>query len=139
MTLQDIITNPFLPVILASLFGLTYFTLKLFSESKAPLLDLYRQTADEMCARIIGRVITYHTENPSSVKFDGVRRFIIKDVERTWMSDDNRKCLTAKCIDLDDGFLEKYRTLHVSGITKIEGRLSSLWHFFRLLFPQKAF
>jgi len=139
MTLQDIITNPFLPVILASLLGLSYSSLKLLSKSKSSLLDLYRQTADELCVRVIGRVVTYHTNNSSSVKFDGVRRFIIKDIERIWMSDDNRKCLTAKCIDLDDGFVEKYRTLHVSGIAKIEGRLFSLWHFFRLLFPKKAF
>ena len=138
MTLQDTITNPFLPVILANLSALAYFTIKALSKPDS-VLDLYRQTAEELCARITGRVVTYHNENPSSVKFDGVRRFIIKEIPRTWMSVDNRKCLTAKCIDLDDGFSEKYRTLHVSGIAKVEGRLLSLWHFFKLLFPKKAF
>ncbi len=59
------------------------------------------------------------------MKTDGVRRFFIESVEHDRFSIDGRRYLTVLARDLDDGGASKYRSLHVSGIAKIDGRLKT--------------
>jgi len=88
-------------------------------------LNLVQTPAALIKKKITKRVVTYLNENESSVKTDGVRRFFIESVEHDRFSKDGRRYLTVLARDLDDGGVSKYRSLHVGGITKIDGRVKT--------------
>jgi len=97
--------------------------------------QLYSLPTPQLQKKLLNRVVTYHNEMPSSVKNDAIRHLVIKKIEKISFSKDyNRRYVQAEVIDLDDGGKTKFRTLHVAGISKIKGRLSTAWTLAKSVF-----
>jgi len=63
------------------------------------------------------RTVRYINQGKSSVRRDKERTFKIHAVEDVWNAKKNgRRCLKVLATDIDDNAIEKYRTLHLSGI-----------------------
>ena len=87
---------------------------------------LYSLPEEELRRKVTNRVVTYHNENPSSVKKDGVRNLVIKKIDRIGFAESNgRRYIQGEVQDLDDGGTVKFRTLHVAGIVKVKGKIST--------------
>lgn len=97
-------------------------------------LNLVKTPAAKIEKQITKRVITYLNDGESSVKTDGVRRFFIESVEQDRFSKDGRRYLTVRARDLDDGGEAKYRSLHLAGIVKIDGRVKTAYGMVKTLF-----
>jgi len=97
--------------------------------------QLYALPTPQLEKKLLNRVVTYLNEKPSSVKHDAVRHLVIKKIEKISFSKDyGRRYVQAEVIDLDDGGKTKFRTLHVAGITKVKGRLSTAWTLAKSVF-----
>ena len=99
---------------------------------------------DEIAKKLVGRVITYYNAGESSVKKDGVRHFVLKQIDHVSTSMHGIKYMQGLFADLDDGGIPKHRTLHIAGVVKVRSRFSSLWQYAKSLFAapteeQKAF
>ena len=100
-----------------------------------PLQSLYSLPTPQLEKKLLNRVVTYLNEKPSSVKHDAIRHLVIKKIEKISFSKDyGRRYVQAEVIDLDDGGKTKFRTLHVAGITKVKGRLSTAWTLAKSVF-----
>ena len=87
---------------------------------------LYGLSDEELKTKLTNRVVTYFNTDESSVKNDGVRQFVIKSIDYTGHAKvSGRRYIQGEVQDLDDGGKTKFRTLHVAGINKIKGRLST--------------
>jgi len=79
--------------------------------------------------------VTYYNRDESSVKNDGVRQFVIKSVDHTdHAKGSGRRYIQGEVQDLDDGGKTKFRTLHVSGITKVKGRVATAYQLAKSVF-----
>lgn len=99
---------------------------------------------DDIAKKLVGRVITYYNAGESSVKKDGVRHFVLKQIDHVSTSTHGIKYMQGLFADLDDGGIPKHRTLHIAGVVKVRSRFSSLWQYAKSLFAeptqeQKAF
>jgi len=91
-----------------------------------PLHSLYDLNQAMLKEKLINRVVTYYNEGPSSVKTSGVRQLLVKQIDNVGFSKDrHRRYIQGIFQDLDDGGKIKPRTLHVAGITKVRGKLST--------------
>lgn len=87
---------------------------------------LYSLPEEELSRKLTNRVVTYYNENPSSVKKDGVRSLVIRKIDRVSFAKSNgRRYIQGEVQDLDDGGAVKCRTLHVAGIAKVKGKIST--------------
>jgi hypothetical protein len=87
---------------------------------------LYSLSNEDLERKLTNRVVTYLTDGPSSVKHDGVRTLVIKQIDKIGFSQKNgRRYIQGLVQDLDDSGEVKGRTLHVSGITKVKGKVST--------------
>ena len=87
---------------------------------------LYYLSEEEIRRKLTNRVVTYYNESPSSVKKDGVRNLVIKKIDRIrFAKGAGRRYIQGEVQDLDDGGAVKPRTLHVMGITKVKGKIST--------------
>ena len=87
---------------------------------------LYGLSDEDLKRKLTNRVVTYHNNDESSVKNDGVRQFVIKSIEHTaHAKGSGRRYIQGEVQDLDDGGKTKCRTLHVAGITEIKGKVST--------------
>ena len=87
---------------------------------------LYRLSDEDLKNKLTNRVVTYLNKGESTVKADGVRQLVIKEIERSgYAKSTGRRYIQGKVQDLDDGGEAKFRTLHVAGITKVKGRLAT--------------
>ena len=88
--------------------------------------SLYCLPEEELLRKLTNRVVTYYNENPSSVKKDGVRNLVIKKIDRIGFAASNGyRYIQGEVQDLDDGGAVKFRTLHVAGIVKVKGKIST--------------
>ena len=88
--------------------------------------SLYCLPEEELLRKLTNRVVTYYNENPSSVKKDGVRNLVIKKIDRIGFAASNGyRYIQGEVQDLDDGGTVKFRTLHVAGIVKVKGKIST--------------
>ena len=91
-----------------------------------PLHSLYDLSQAMLKEKLTNRVVTYYNEGPSSVKTSGVRQLLVKQIDNVGFSKDrHRRYIQGIFQDLDDGGKIKPRTLHVAGITKVRGKLST--------------
>lgn len=87
---------------------------------------LYGLSDQDLERKLTNRVVTYLNNDESSVKNDGIRKFVIKSIEKIGHAKGTgRRYIQCEVQDLDDGGEIKPRTLHVAGINKIKGRLST--------------
>ena len=97
--------------------------------------SLYRLSNEGLKSKLTNRVVTYHNEGPSSVKTSGVRKLLVKQIDTVSFSkDSHRLYIQGMFRDLDDGGKIKPRTLHVAGITKVSGKLSTAWALAKSVF-----
>lgn len=100
-----------------------------------PLHSLYNLSQTMLKEKLTNRVVTYHNEGPSSVKTSGVRQLLVKQIDTVGFSkDSHRRYIQGMFQDLDDGGKVKPRTLHVAGITKVSGKLSTAWALAKSVF-----
>lgn len=95
---------------------------------------LYKLPKAELARKLKNRVVTYHNWGKSTVKADGIRQMVIKNVDHIGYSKDGRLYVQGAVRDLDDGGEAKFRTLHVAGITKVKGRLATAWALAKSVF-----
>tara|TARA_B100001063_G_scaffold245352_1_gene280817 strand:+ start:115 stop:456 length:342 start_codon:yes stop_codon:yes gene_type:complete len=82
---------------------------------------LYKMSDEELKKRVVGRVVYYKNQGPSSVKVDGNRRFSILGVEEIAFSKkDNIRYMKVDERDLDNNLERDFKNLQIGGITKIE-------------------
>ena len=87
---------------------------------------LYRLSDQDLKRKLTNRVVTYFNKDESSIKNDGIRKFVIKSIEKIgYAKGTGRRYINVEVHALDDGGEIKPRTLHVAGINKIKGRLST--------------
>ena len=85
---------------------------------------LYAKTDEEIKKAVIGRVVHYQNEGPSSVKVDGDREFTIVGVEKIdYGKKHNRRYMKVDVKDNDKNFKRGFKNLQIGGITKVEHRL----------------
>jgi hypothetical protein len=100
-----------------------------------PLHPLYNLSQTMLKEKLTNRVVTYYNEGPSSVKTSGVRQLLVKQIDTVGFSkDSHRRYIQGMFQDLDDGGKVKPRTLHVAGITKVSGKLSTAWALAKSVF-----
>mgnify|MGYP001596076594 FL=1 len=88
--------------------------------------SLYNLSDKDLERKLTNHVVTYLTKDSSSVKNDGVRTLVIKQIDKIAFSQKHgRRYIQALVQDLDDSGEVKGRTLHVAGITKVKGRLAT--------------
>jgi len=88
--------------------------------------SFYLLPEEELRRKVTNRVVTYYNENPSSVKKDGVRNLVIKKIDRIGFAESSGyRYIQGEVQDLDDGGTVKFRTLHVAGIVKVKGKIST--------------
>jgi hypothetical protein len=96
---------------------------------------LYGLSDEDLKRKLTNRVVTYYNRDESSVKNDGVRQFVIKSVDHTdHAKGSGRRYIQGEVQDLDDGGKTKFRTLHVSGITKVKGRVATAYQLAKSVF-----
>lgn len=89
---------------------------------------LYGLSDEDLKRKLTNRVVTYLNEGESTVKADGKRQLVIKEIDYSgYAKGSGRRYIQGKVQDLDDGGEAKFRTLHVAGITKVKGRLATAW------------
>jgi len=91
---------------------------------------------EKIAKKLVGRVITYYNKGESSVKKDGVRNFLINEIDHVSTSMDGIKYMQGLCADLDDGGVPKYRSLHICGVVKVKSRFASLCEYAKSLFAK---
>jgi len=97
--------------------------------------SLYNSPNSVLAKKLTNRVVTYFCESPSSVKADGKRQLVIKQIDYIGFSKDHkRRYIQGMVQDLDDGGLIKPRTLHVAGISKVRGRLATAFALAKSVF-----
>ena len=95
----------------------------------------YQMTPSQLAKKITNRVIEYHNEGESSIKKDGIRKFLVEEVQAdAFSSVENRRYLKVKTRDLDDGGKSKYRTIHVAGIAKVDGKIKTAARMVKTVF-----
>jgi hypothetical protein len=100
-----------------------------------PSHSLYNLSQTMLKEKLTNRVVTYYNEGPSSVKTSGVRQLLVKQIDTVGFSkDSHRRYIQGMFQDLDDGGKIKPRTLHVAGITKVSGKLSTAWALAKSVF-----
>ena len=100
-----------------------------------PLHPLYNLSQTMLKEKLTNRLVTYYNEGPSSVKTSGVRQLLVKQIDTVGFSkDSHRRYIQGMFQDLDDGGKIKPRTLHVAGITKVSGKLSTAWALAKSVF-----
>lgn len=100
-----------------------------------PLHPLYNLSQTMLKEKLTNRVVTYYNEGPSSVKTSGERQLLVKQIDTVGFSkDSHRRYIQGMFQDLDDGGKVKPRTLHVAGITKVSGKLSTAWALAKSVF-----
>lgn len=96
---------------------------------------LYPMPKEKLVRKLKNRVVTYHNLGKSTVKADGVRQLVIKEIDHIGYSqEEGRRYIQGKVQDLDDGGEAKFRTLHVAGITNVKGRLATAWALAKSVF-----
>jgi len=87
---------------------------------------LYSLSDEELRRKLKNHVVIYHNLSKSTVKADGVRQLVIKSIDYTgYAKGSGRRYIQGEVQDLDDGGAVKFRTLHVAGITKVKGKIST--------------
>ena len=85
-------------------------------------------------SKLTKRVVTYTNAGQSTVKANGIRNFLVERVEMDATSVLGKRYVIADTRDLDDGGERKFRTLHVAGITKVQGRLGTAFRMLKTIF-----
>lgn len=97
--------------------------------------SLYRLSDEDLKSKLINRVVTYLNNEESTVKSDGVRQFVIKSIDHTgYAKSSGYRYIQGEVQDLDDGGKTKFRTLHVTGIGKVKGRLATAYQLAKSVF-----
>jgi len=84
--------------------------------TKDQIINLLRANKQGVIDALNNKHVVYLNQEPSSIKTNGVRSFTIKDIENVATGKAGRTYITAKVIDHDDNDVEKYRSLHISGL-----------------------
>ena len=88
--------------------------------------SLYRLSNEGLKSKLTDRVVIYHNEGASSIKKDGIRTLVIKRIDKVGFSKNRGyRYIQGLVQDIDDSGEVKSRTLHVAGIQKVKGRLST--------------
>lgn len=96
---------------------------------------LYSLPDEDLKRKLVSRVVTYFNSDESSVKSDGIRQFVIKSIDYTGHAKGSgRRYIQGEVQDLDDGGKTKFRTLHVSGIQKVKGRVATAYQLAKSVF-----
>lgn len=76
--------------------------------------------ASNIARALVGKVVRYLNNGPSTVRADGVRTFKIDAVEDVFFAKSSgRRCVTVIARDIDDGGQSKARCLQLAGIASI--------------------
>jgi len=96
---------------------------------------LYGLSDEDLKTKLTNRVVTYLNEGESTVKTDGKRQLVIKEIERSgYAKSTGRRYIQGEVQDLDDGGKTKFRTLHVAGIEKVKGRVATAYQLAKSVF-----
>ena len=97
--------------------------------------NLYTLTPYALECKLTKRVITYANAGQSSIKADGIRNFLVEEIQTDGFAESNgKRYVVAATRDLDDAGERKFRTLHVAGITKVRGRFATAVQMIKTLF-----
>lgn len=97
--------------------------------------NLYTLTPAALESKLNKRVITYSNAGQSTIKADGIRNFLVEEIQLDGFAQSNgKRYVIAATRDLDDAGERKYRTLHVAGITKVKGRFATAIRMVKTLF-----
>ena len=96
--------------------------------------NLYTLKPAALESKLTKRVVTYANAGQSTVKADGIRTFLVEGVQMDAFSVLGKRYVIADTRDLDDGGERKFRTLHVTGITKVRGRLGTAFRMLKTIF-----
>ncbi len=97
--------------------------------------SLYSLSDEDLKNKLTNRVVTYLNKGESTVKADGKRQLVIKEIDYCgYAKSTGRRYIQGKVQDLDDGGEAKFRTLHVAGITKVKGRVATAYQLAKSVF-----
>jgi hypothetical protein len=97
--------------------------------------SLYSLSDEDLKNKLTNRVVTYLNKGESTVKADGKRQLVIKEIDYCgYAKSTGRRYIQGKVQDLDDGGEAKFRSLHIAGITKVSGRISTAARMVKSLF-----
>ena len=97
--------------------------------------NLYTLSPAALESKLNKRVITYANAGQSTVKADGIRSFLVEEIQTDGFAELNgKRYVVAATRDLDDAGERKFRTLHVAGITKVQGRLGTAFRMLKTIF-----
>jgi hypothetical protein len=97
--------------------------------------NLYTLSPAALESKLNKRVITYANAGQSTIKADGIRSFLVEEIQTDGFAELNgKRYVVAATRDLDDAGERKFRTLHVAGITKVRGRFATAVQMIKTLF-----
>ena len=97
--------------------------------------NLYTLKPSALESKLTKRVVTYSNAGQSTVKADGIRSFLVEEIQTDGFAELNgKRYVVAATRDLDDAGERKYRTLHVAGITKVQGRFGTAIKMLKTIF-----
>ena len=97
--------------------------------------NLYTLKPSALESKLTKRVVTYANAGQSTVKADGIRSFLVEEIQTDGFAELNgKRYVVAATRDLDDAGERKFRTLHVAGITKVKGRFATAVQMIKTLF-----